>query len=432
MRRAQRAWEELEWARDGCCSATAAQVVVVARTRHTCTCTSAFECAWWHGGTAVQRCGALGRAALRATVHALLVAPSTIGTEVCLAHCHATSARLCTCTYVRMNCGPQMTCACHWYVRAVSTCACLVERQPGQVCPARAVGDVAQTLVGEGRPRCMVGTSQQPRPRAGAADGRARRAARRLRQTHDGAQHACADPRACHGRRSWRAGQQTRAAGPCTPTHRAHDWPGSAGSAITAAAALACHAGMRICFDAQPRCANGVVRARDRHVHAAQTQAWTNVATRRAGHDPRVTTWPDTTLACLARAHVCVFVFVCVSTLPPRRHPACDQVPAGPGEYYEASAEDLAAFEYSADEHGPEWDRSTESWMALLASLGAPANRKVVRKVCWPASTLAPVLVLAVVHAPSAGPVGPGGAGRAGRAESRTCQRLAAWPGACA
>ena len=61
--------------------------------------------------------------------------------------------------------------------------------------------------------------------------------------------------------------------------------------------------------------------------------------------------------------------------------PARVQVPAGPGEYYEASAEDLAAFEYSADEQGPEWRKSTESWLALLDSLGGPTNPAVVRKV---------------------------------------------------
>lgn len=57
-----------------------------------------------------------------------------------------------------------------------------------------------------------------------------------------------------------------------------------------------------------------------------------------------------------------------------------NQFPAA-GEYYEASVEDLTAFEFAEDSQSPEWWVSLESWTALLQSLGAPNEQEVVMSV---------------------------------------------------
>ena len=51
------------------------------------------------------------------------------------------------------------------------------------------------------------------------------------------------------------------------------------------------------------------------------------------------------------------------------------RIAARPGEYYEASVEDLSAFEYAiAEKNSPAWATSVQAWIALLDSLGAPAE----------------------------------------------------------
>ena len=57
------------------------------------------------------------------------------------------------------------------------------------------------------------------------------------------------------------------------------------------------------------------------------------------------------------------------------------RIRASPGEYHEASVEDLAAFEYASDDGSPAWATSTNAWVALLDSLGAPAESGIVLKV---------------------------------------------------
>lgn len=57
------------------------------------------------------------------------------------------------------------------------------------------------------------------------------------------------------------------------------------------------------------------------------------------------------------------------------------RIRARPGEYHVASVEDLAAFEYASDEDSPAMATSTDAWIALLGSLGAPTDFGVVLKV---------------------------------------------------
>lgn len=87
---------------------------------------------------------------------------------------------------------------------------------------------------------------------------------------------------------------------------------------------------------------------------------------------------------------------------PDGRYDGSDGLPSGfgkptpnadqllPGEYFEASVEDLTAFEFTAPGvagsteetmHQRAWDRSIRSWTTLLESLGAPNDPAIVKGV---------------------------------------------------
>eukprot|EP00038_Savillea_parva_P010914 m.193744 g.193744 ORF g.193744 m.193744 type:complete len:439 (+) comp19012_c0_seq1:204-1520(+) len=75
----------------------------------------------------------------------------------------------------------------------------------------------------------------------------------------------------------------------------------------------------------------------------------------------------------------------------PYHHPETDGLPRGfgkptnsmpdAGEYYEASVEDLTGFEFTTEDSDDAWGVSLDSWEALMVSLGAPANRSIIKSV---------------------------------------------------